>query len=76
MITEATFREAMPIDDDDWGSDRQVDAENELFRLLEQADIPVGEGSRFARWALKATAEERINEAHRLWMKEGGNDVL
>jgi hypothetical protein len=64
---EALAREAFPINEDEWGSERQINAENALFTALE-ARYPetFGEASDFRMWALKATSEEYIEEAMRL----------
>lgn len=64
---EALAREAFPIDADEWGSDRQINAENKLFEALEtQYPVTFGEEGDFRMWALKATSEEYIEEAMRL----------
>lgn len=60
-------RDALPLNDDDWSSSRQIDAENRFFdecRRL-RPDTFSDEGD-FSVWALKATSEERIEEALRL----------
>ena len=58
---------ARPRDDSDYGSDRQVGAENLLFVMLE-VSFPetFAEESAFSAWSLKATTEERLAEAMRL----------
>lgn len=65
--TEAMFQDARAIDEDDWSTDRQIDAENALFASLEADGLDVGEGSKFADWCLHATSDEMIDAAHRMW---------
>jgi hypothetical protein len=56
--------DAMPINDADWGSERQLDAEHDFFA---EAEHCCGEFSDdFANWALKATTDEYIKEAMRI----------
>lgn len=52
---------AMPLNDDDWGSERQIDAENKLYSFIEQ-HYPTLIDHEFEMWALKASANERIYE--------------
>lgn len=70
MITDRLLelaKAARPIDDDDYGSDRQVDAEFAFFEACrEQAPTLFAEGSNFSKWSLNATPEEAIDEAVRL----------
>ena len=58
---------ALPTDESDWGSDRQIDAENAFGDAVERI---LGTGSAaFRDWeqyALKATTEEMVAEALRL----------
>jgi hypothetical protein len=53
---------ARPIDDADWGSDRQIEAENEFCAyaccFMEEAVL-----DQFDRYVLKATSEEIIDNA-------------
>jgi hypothetical protein len=63
------FSLAYPINDDDWGTERQVDAENDVYHVLERLGVDIGEESEFARWALKATTEERLDECRKLWQE-------
>ena len=58
-------RAARPINDEDWGSERQVAAENELYANAKNV-ISTQAWERFEDWGLKATTEERIAEALRL----------
>lgn len=58
---------ARPTADSEWGSERQVEAENRLWdRLGLEWPQYFGEDSRFARYALKATTEESLAEAGRI----------
>lgn len=70
---EAMAQNALPQSEDDYASDRQVDAENRFFEEL-ASRYPVtfsedGDGE-FHLWALKATSEEYINYAIQL-VREG-----
>ena len=53
---------ARPIDDADWGSERQIAAENRFFRALFY-HYPALDTWSFERWCLKATTEEMLDEA-------------
>jgi hypothetical protein len=62
---------ALPLDDEEWGSPRQMEAQNAFFVVAKRAiqAQPMGE----AKWAnfendfcLKATTEEMVDEAIRL----------
>ena len=57
---------ALPINDDDWDSDRQIDAENAFFDAvcLELDDAAIVE---LEDYSLKATTEERVDKARRPW---------
>ena len=66
MIMQNLAKQAMPIDSDDWGSERQVAAEIEFWieaeRIINQkfgADI----FSELELWGLDATIDELIDEA-------------
>ena len=65
MNLEAMAKEARPVNDADWGSERQIEAEN---RFYEKALATMGGDDRhdFEMWALKATSEEAIEEAIKL----------
>jgi hypothetical protein len=56
---------ALPINDDDWGSDRQIDAENAFFDAVcpELDDAAIVE---LEDYSLKETTEERVDKARRL----------
>ena len=56
---------ARPIDDDDYGSDRQVEAENALFDIIERI-VPASIFEEFQNFCLKATTAERIEFGHNL----------
>lgn len=59
--------EARAVNEDDWGTERQIDAENRFFdecRRLRPSTF--GDSGDFADWCLKATTDERIDEAMRL----------
>ncbi len=58
-------RNARCIGDDDYGSARQVGAENEFLAAVERL-LPRRQWQAFERYCLKATTDERINEALRL----------
>ena len=51
---------AHPINDDDWGTQRQIDAENAFWDAC--GDL----GADFERYSLKATSDEALNEALRI----------
>jgi hypothetical protein len=55
---------ARPIDDDDWGSDRQVTAQNKFFIVIESL-MSAEDFSDLETWCLKATTDEMIDEALR-----------
>jgi hypothetical protein len=60
---------ARPIDDDDYGSVRQTNAENDFFATLDQhlaGRLTPAETDNFDAFCLKATAVERIDEGLRL----------
>ncbi|WP_264048953.1 hypothetical protein [Methylobacterium flocculans] len=70
---DALAKSARPLDDDDWGSDRQIEAENAFFGACEEEFSNLfDEDSAFADFALKATSEERIDKALRLVRKRLG----
>ena len=61
---EILAERARPLNDDDWGSERQIDAENAFFAACEEAYPHLfHEDSEFSQWALKATTEEMIDHA-------------
>ena len=52
-------RLAVPLDEDEWGSGRQIDAENGFCAAL-RAKLTDDQWWDFERYALKATTEEMI----------------
>ena len=59
-LIETLARAARPIDDDDWGTDRQIEAENAFFEAA--GDL----GPDFEAFSNKATSNEMIDEALRI----------
>jgi hypothetical protein len=69
-------RAARPINDDDWGTERQINAENAFFAYAKERMFAGRAGKTLApqkqKWAdfeaycLKATTDEMIDEALRL----------
>lgn len=53
---------ARPINESDWGSDRQIEAQNAFFEFVEE-HFPEIMSNEFEAFCLKATSEEMINEA-------------
>jgi hypothetical protein len=53
---------ARPLDDDDWGSERQVTAQNAFFVYVERQMHPVA-FAELEDYAMKATTDEMIDEA-------------
>lgn len=60
---------ARALGDDDWGSARQVAAQNAFFLEVERLMHPVA-WDEFEMWALKATVDEKVDEALRLLGEE------
>lgn len=58
---ERMAADARAVDEDDWGSDRQIEAENGFF-----AAVAVWMSADFDDWCLKATSEEMLDEALRV----------
>lgn len=57
---EALGKVAKPINDDDWGSDRQIDAENKFFEAVQKVvSKKVFEG--LEGYCLKATSYEMVD---------------
>jgi hypothetical protein len=56
---------ARPIDDDDWGSERQVEAQNAFFIRVE-AILPRDQFEELEGFCLKANVDEMVDEAMRL----------
>jgi len=53
---------ARPINDDDWGSERQITAENAFFLYVEKQMHPSA-FSELEDYCLKATTDEMIDQA-------------
>ncbi len=58
---------AVPTHDDDWGSERQQEAENDLFDRLKEGGLDLLEDDEYLTYCNKATTVEQIAEAVRLW---------
>lgn len=61
----ALVKDARPTSEADWGSDRQVDAENRLWDALE-AELPRKVWNELEDYCLKATTDEQLDEAARI----------
>lgn len=68
-IDQATLAEikelasiARPLDDDEDSTDRQIDAENAFFERVEEV-LPPDVMNKLSHYCLKATTDERIDEA-------------
>lgn len=70
MITPtlmALAQAARPINEDDYASDRQINAENRFFEECVKVDpVAFSEESDFASYCLKATTDEAVDEAIRI----------
>lgn len=64
---ETLAADARPVNDDDWGTERQIDAENAFFAACAVA-LPADfkDGGDFSVFAHKATTGEMIDEALRI----------
>lgn len=60
---ESLAQDARPRDEADWGTERQINAENTFFDAFHDA---MGDTPEFDDWCLKATTGEMIDEALRL----------
>jgi len=57
-------KEAWPKSDDDWGTERQINAENAFFDLIcKVTDWDTDVDKEWEPWRLKATSEELIEGA-------------
>jgi hypothetical protein len=63
-MIEKLAADARPINDADWGSDRQINAIN-LFFYHAECERPDAFGEDFETYCLKATDEEMIDECLR-----------
>jgi hypothetical protein len=61
----ALAAQARPVNDDDWGSERQIAAQNLFFNEVQKA-LPADQFDALDSYCLKATTDEMINEALRL----------
>lgn len=61
----ALAQAARPINDDDWGSERQIKAFNAFCAAVE-AELPRKIFHEWEDWSIKATTDEIIDEALRL----------
>ena len=59
---------ARPINDTDWGSGRQIDAQNLFFKEVEKV-LPADKFAELEDFCLKATTDEMIDEALKLVSK-------
>jgi len=57
---------ARPIDDDDDGSERQVEAANAFWYALGFDKDEDALGKQFSEWSLQATSDEALDEALRI----------
>lgn len=60
---EALALDARALDEADWGTERQINAENAFFEAFHAL---MGDTPEFDTWCLKATTDEMIDEALRL----------
>lgn len=58
-------QEARPTSDDDWGSERQITAQNAFFVEVQRV-LPKPLFEKLEAYCLKATVDEMIDEALRL----------
>jgi hypothetical protein len=65
----ALANSARPIDDADYGSARQIAAQNAFFNHVQQLMHPMA-FEELEEYALKATPDEMINEALRMLQEE------
>ncbi len=56
---------ARPVDDDDWGSERQIQAQNAFFVRVEEL-LPRDQMADLEAYCLKATTDEMVDEAMRV----------
>ena len=75
---KALAMDALPADDMDYGTERQVAAETLFFKkCYELLPADFEEGSQFHNYCLKATTEEMIGEAVKILARRlGGEDSL
>lgn len=59
---------ARPLDDDDWGSERQIHAQNAFFTEVEKR-LSATDFAALEDYCMKATVDEMVDEALRLMTK-------
>jgi hypothetical protein len=62
---DALAKEALPHNDDEWGSERQIDAQNRFTNAVETVLTPETFAT-YESYCLKATTDEMIEEGLRL----------
>jgi len=70
---ENIIAQARPLNDEDWGSERQITLENEVYSYLEEVLTPA-QLEAFENYANKATVNERLDAA--LYVVNGDVDWL
>jgi hypothetical protein len=60
-LTHALGQVAKPIDEDEWGSDRQIDAQNKFGCFIVDDILPQHLAQKFEDYGLKATTEELVS---------------
>ena len=65
---------ARPANDTDWGSERQITAENDFYIEVEKHLTP-DQMQEFEAFSLKATADERITEALKLFAENREKEI-
>lgn len=63
-MLESLAMAAKPKSDEDWGSTRQLNTENDFFNMVREV-LPEDDYSDLEDWCLKATTEEQIDEGFR-----------
>lgn len=59
---ESLAAAARPIDDAEWGSERQIEAQNAFFIACEDVfPADFADDSEFSAWVMKATTDEMID---------------
>jgi len=69
LYLEKLGQAALPVTEDDWGSCRQIDAENDFLAAVQRV-LPEDSWDDLYVYGLKATTEERIAYALQLVKKE------
>jgi hypothetical protein len=63
------YADAYALDDDDWGSERQLAAENKFLDMLTLTGVNCAEGSTLNRYAVQATEEDALQYAWELYLE-------